>query len=140
MPDVIELIEKISSNLHFEELAPAVEIFSNNGDKLSAQRKEAVRSLSANPTARPAMRAARKIISCCPNYVQSMKKSALGSFSNLSITLRKLYLSSAKLVIMPIGSGDCPRLPYRCPYKASAEDADLTLLGPPVVIDLSAAC
>jgi hypothetical protein len=67
MPDVIELIEKISIRIDtFEELAPAVESLFNNGDKLSAQRKEAVRITLGEPDGKAGMRAAEEIIKLLP--------------------------------------------------------------------------
>jgi Putative glycosyl/glycerophosphate transferases involved in teichoic acid biosynthesis TagF/TagB/EpsJ/RodC len=67
MPDVIELIEKISIRIDtFEELAPAVEKLLNNGDTLSAQRKEAVKITLGEPDGKAGLRAADEIIKLLP--------------------------------------------------------------------------
>jgi CDP-Glycerol:Poly(glycerophosphate) glycerophosphotransferase len=67
MPDVIELVEKISIRIDtFEELAPALEILFKNGDKLSVQRKEAVKITLGKPDGKSGMRAADEIVKLLP--------------------------------------------------------------------------
>ncbi|MGB7569176.1 MAG: hypothetical protein WBM07_15050, partial [Chitinivibrionales bacterium] len=67
MPDVMELIERISIRINtFEELAPALERLFKNGDERSAQRKEAVKITLGKPDGKAGMRAAEEIIKLLP--------------------------------------------------------------------------
>jgi CDP-glycerol glycerophosphotransferase (TagB/SpsB family) len=67
MPDVIELIDRISTRIDtFEELAPAVKDALNDPSRLAAQRKDAVRVLLGEADGKAGLRAAGEILKLVP--------------------------------------------------------------------------
>ena len=67
MPDIIEMIEKISLRIDtFEEVKPAIQQALKNPNKYSLQRKELVKQMIGTPDGKAGSRAANEIIKLIP--------------------------------------------------------------------------